>query len=59
MDPAQRSAIFEEANQFLWENYVGIYPADVRYNYAVRNNVHGFVMPPSATPRFDQVYLAG
>ena len=57
MDPAERSAIFEEANQFLWENYVGIYQADVKYDYAVRSNVQGFVMPPSATPRFDQTYI--
>lgn len=58
MDPAKRSEIFEEANQFLWENYVGIYPADVKYDYAVRKEVQGFVMPPSATPRFNDVFIS-
>lgn len=57
MDPDERAATFEAANRFLWENYVGIYPADVKYDYAVRSNVKGFVMPPSATPRFNETSL--
>lgn len=57
LDPKQRTATLEQANQFLWDNYVGIYPADVQQDYAIRNNVKGFIMPPSTTPRFNETYI--
>ena len=54
MDPEERIATFEKANRFLWEDYIGIYPADVKYNYATRSNVKDFVLPPSGVARFNE-----
>lgn len=59
VDQAQRPKLYQEAGQILWSDAVGIFPADLASNSAVRSRVQGFVMPPSGRPLFAKVTMSG
>jgi peptide/nickel transport system substrate-binding protein len=59
VDQAQRPKLYQEAGQILWSDAVGIFPADLASNSAVRSRVQNFVMPPSGRPLFAKVTVSG
>ncbi|HEY3559246.1 MAG TPA: hypothetical protein VGL05_17365, partial [Kribbella sp.] len=58
VDQAARPKLYEQAGQTLWDDAVGIFPADLASNAAVRSRVQGFVMPPSGRPLFTKVTVS-
>jgi peptide/nickel transport system substrate-binding protein len=59
VDQAQRPKLYQEAGQILWDDAVGIFPADLASNSAIRSTVQNFVMPPSGRPLFTKVTVSG
>ena len=59
VDQAQRPKLYQEAGQILWDDAVGIFPADLASNSAIRTRVQDFVMPPSGRPLFTKVTVSG
>ncbi|MBB5980283.1 ABC transporter substrate-binding protein [Kribbella solani] len=58
VDQAARPKLYQEAGQLLWDDAVGIFPADLASNSAIRSRVQGFVMPPSGRPLFAKVTVS-
>jgi peptide/nickel transport system substrate-binding protein len=59
VDQAHRPQLYQQAGQILWDDAVGIFPADLASNAAVRSRVRDFVMPPSGRPLFAKVSVSG
>ncbi|MET9315269.1 ABC transporter substrate-binding protein [Kribbella sp. NPDC003505] len=59
VDQAARPKLYQQAGQTIWDDAVGIFPAELASNAAVRSRVQGFVMPPSGRPLFAKVSVAG
>ncbi|MEV5965380.1 ABC transporter substrate-binding protein [Kribbella sp. NPDC051952] len=59
VDQAQRPKLYEQAGQIMWDDAVGVFPADLASNSAVRSRVQNFVMPPSGRPLFAKVSVSG
>ncbi|MEV6269126.1 ABC transporter substrate-binding protein [Kribbella sp. NPDC051936] len=59
VDQAARPKLYQRAGQTIWDDAVGIFPAELASNAAVRSRVQGFVMPPSGRPLFAKVSVAG
>ncbi|GAB2654811.1 ABC transporter substrate-binding protein [Kribbella swartbergensis] len=58
VDQSQRPKLYQEAGQIIWSDAVGIFPADLASNSAVRSRVHNFTMPPSSRPLFTKVTVS-
>jgi peptide/nickel transport system substrate-binding protein len=59
VDQAARPKLYQQAGQTIWDDAVGIFPAELASNSAVRSSVQGFVMPPSGRPLFAKVTVSG
>jgi peptide/nickel transport system substrate-binding protein len=59
LDQDQRKSLYAEADKILWEDAPGIFPADLKNNYAVRDRVKGFTMPPSGRPELATISISG
>ncbi|WP_433166848.1 ABC transporter substrate-binding protein [Kribbella sp. CA-247076] len=59
VDQAQRPKLYQQAGEILWTDAVGIFPADLASNSAVRSTVQNFTMPPSGRPLFTKVTVSG
>ncbi|TDO45633.1 peptide/nickel transport system substrate-binding protein [Kribbella sp. VKM Ac-2571] len=59
VDQAARPKLYQQAGQTIWDDAVGIFPAELASNSAVRSRVQGFVMPPSGRPLFTKVSVSG
>ncbi|RZT27884.1 peptide/nickel transport system substrate-binding protein [Kribbella sp. VKM Ac-2569] len=59
VDQAARPKLYQQAGQTIWDDAVGIFPAELASNSAVRSRVQGFVMPPSGRPLFAKVTVSG
>ncbi|MEU4295449.1 hypothetical protein AB0E63_45140 [Kribbella sp. NPDC026596] len=59
VDQAQRPKFCQDAGQMLWDDAVGIFPADLASNSAIRSRVQNFAMPPSGRPLFAKVTVSG
>ncbi|MEU8222129.1 ABC transporter substrate-binding protein [Kribbella sp. NPDC048915] len=59
VDQNERPKLYQQAGQILWDDAVGIFPADLASNAAVRSRVQDFVMPPSGRPLFAKVSVSG
>jgi peptide/nickel transport system substrate-binding protein len=57
LDQAERERLYAQAAQVIWDDAVGIFPADLRNNYAVRNHVKGFELPVNGRPQFRTVSI--
>ena len=57
LDQAKRADLYEQADEILWEDAPGIFPADLKNNIAYRSNVKGLVLPPNNRPNFVTVYI--
>jgi peptide/nickel transport system substrate-binding protein len=55
LDQNERKTLYAQADKIIWEDAVGIFPVDLKNNYAVRDNVKGLEMPVSGRPDFSQV----
>ncbi|QFY09442.1 ABC transporter substrate-binding protein [Nonomuraea phyllanthi] len=55
LDQDERKALYAQADKIIWDDAVGIFPVDLKNNYAVRDNVKGMEMPVSGRPDFSQV----
>jgi peptide/nickel transport system substrate-binding protein len=58
VDQNERPKLYQQAGQILWDDAVGIFPADLASNAAVRSRVKDFVMPPSGRPLFAKVSVS-
>jgi peptide/nickel transport system substrate-binding protein len=59
LDPEERIDLYAQASQIIWDDAVGIFPADLRINAAYRSDVVGFVLPTNNRPSFATVSLEG
>lgn len=59
LDQSERKKLYDEASKLLWDDAVGIFPADLKANAAYRSNVKGFTLPPSNRPSFAGVSIEG
>ncbi len=57
LDPEERIALYEQASQIIWDDAVGVFPADLKINAAYQDDVVGFVMPTNARPNFAVVSI--
>jgi peptide/nickel transport system substrate-binding protein len=57
LDEAERAELYAQASQLIWDEAVGIFPADLRHNIAVRSSVQGFELPVNGRPRFQPVSI--
>ena len=57
LDPDERIELYAQASQIIWDDAVGIFPADLRINAAYRSNVVGFELPTNNRPSFAAVSL--
>lgn len=57
LDPDERIELYAEASQIMWDDAVGIFPADLRINAAYRSNVQGFELPTNNRPSFATVSI--
>ncbi|MEV6965980.1 ABC transporter substrate-binding protein [Hamadaea sp. NPDC051192] len=57
LDQNERKTLYAQADKILWDDAVGIFPVDLKNNYAVRSAVKGFEMPVNGRPDFSKVSL--
>ncbi|MEV6040765.1 ABC transporter substrate-binding protein [Nonomuraea sp. NPDC052116] len=55
LDQNERKTLYAQADKIIWDDAVGIFPVDLKNNYAVRDNVKGLEMPVNGRPDFWQV----
>ncbi len=55
LDQDERKTLYAQASKTIWDEAVGIFPVDLKNNYAVRDNVKGLEMPVSGRPDFSLV----
>ncbi|MEV0167430.1 peptide/nickel transport system substrate-binding protein [Nonomuraea fuscirosea] len=55
LDQDERKTLYAQASKIIWDEAVGIFPVDLKNNYAVRDNVKGLEMPVSGRPDFSRV----
>jgi peptide/nickel transport system substrate-binding protein len=58
LDQHEREELYARASQIIWQDAVGIFPADLKNNYAVRDRVQGFELPATGRPSFKTVSIA-
>lgn len=59
LDQSERKELYAQACKIIWDEAVGIYPAEMTVTYAVRSNVENFVPDPIETPSFRGVSVKG
>lgn len=57
LDPGERERLYAQAAQIIWDDAVGVFPADLRNNSAVRSHVQGFELPVNGRPQFRTVSI--
>jgi peptide/nickel transport system substrate-binding protein len=57
LDQNERKTLYAQADKLLWDDAVGIFPVDLKNNFAIRENVKGFQMPVNGRPDFAQVSI--
>ncbi|WP_406673895.1 ABC transporter substrate-binding protein [Nonomuraea sp. N2-4H] len=55
LDQNERKDLYAQAAKIIWDDAVGLYPVDLKNNYAVRDDVKGLEMPASGRPDFSKV----
>lgn len=59
VDQNRRKELYAQANKIIWDDAVGIFPADLLENYVFRQrNVGSFVADPAQTPNFARVRIS-
>lgn len=57
LDDEERKRLYAQAGQIIWDDAVGMFPADLKNNAAVRAEVQGFELPVNNRPSFAGVSL--
>jgi peptide/nickel transport system substrate-binding protein len=57
LDQDERADLYGQAAQIIWDEAVGVFPADLRNNFAVRSSVQGFELPVNGRPSFRTVSI--
>jgi len=57
LDPDERLELYGQANEILWEEAPGIFPADLMNNVAYGSQVQGLELPPTNRPYFSTVSI--
>ncbi|HLS61939.1 MAG TPA: ABC transporter substrate-binding protein [Ruania sp.] len=57
LDPDERLELYGQANDILWEEAPGIFPAELMNNVAYGSQVQGLELPPTNRPSFSTVSL--
>lgn len=57
LDPEERTRLYAQASTIIWNDAVGIFPAELKNNAAVRKEVQGFVLPTNNRPEFASVSI--
>ncbi|MGH3342798.1 MAG: ABC transporter substrate-binding protein [Carbonactinosporaceae bacterium] len=57
-DHGERERLYAEACRIIWQDAPGIFPMEMRLNFAVRTNVKGFVPSNDESPSLEQVRVA-
>lgn len=57
LDQAEREDLYAQASQIIWDDAIGIFPADLKANAAFRSNVQGFELPSNGRPDFSTVSI--
>lgn len=57
VDQDERLDFYDQANEIIWSDAVGIYPMDLLANYVWREGISGFEPDPNETPLFTGVSL--
>lgn len=57
LDQKEREELYARASKILWDDAVGIFPADLKNNAAVRSEVEGFELPVNGRPSFAPVSI--
>lgn len=47
LDQDEREALYAEVSEYIWDNALGIFPAELTINVAYRNGIQGLTLPPS------------
>lgn len=55
LDPKERTDLYAQASQIIWDDAVGIFPMDLANNAAFRKEVKGFKLLPNGRARFHTV----
>lgn len=55
LDPQERLEYYAQANEIMWEDAPGIFPADLMNNLAYGSQVQGLELPPTNRPYFASV----
>ena len=55
VDQKQRADLYAQAEKIIWEDAVGIFPADLLENYAISKKVSGFTPVPNSISSFANV----
>ncbi|MGH3311717.1 MAG: ABC transporter substrate-binding protein [Streptomyces sp.] len=56
-DQNKRKQLYSEACRIIWQEAPGIFPIEMRLNFATRKNVRGFEATPDESPSLRQVRL--
>ncbi|WP_130858926.1 ABC transporter substrate-binding protein [Gracilibacillus phocaeensis] len=56
-DQEERASLYDQVNQIIWDEAVGIFPVELKQIHAVRSNVKGFEPDPASAPRLHQVSI--
>lgn len=58
-DEAERTRLYGEASQIIWQDAVGMFPMAVKYAYAWNNRLRGFSPDPNGLPDFATAQVNG
>lgn len=56
-DQEERAELYAQACEIIWNDAVGVFPADRILTYATRSNVQDFQPSPIETPKFETVSI--
>jgi peptide/nickel transport system substrate-binding protein len=57
VDQNKRKDVYAQANKTIWDDAVGIFPADLLETYVYRKNLSGVTVYPDQSPRFHGVIV--
>lgn len=58
-DQAERTRLYGEASQIIWQDAVGMFPMAVKYAYAWNSRLEGFAPDPNGLPDFSTARVNG
>lgn len=56
-DQDEREDLYNQANEIIWDEAVGVFPLELKQITAMRSDVKGFEPSPADDPSFEDVYI--